>query len=119
MTPAYHGRNVSPEEVRRATRTSRDGVDAISLIEAARSYGMEPRAFRVEIEGLKYLERGSILHWEFNHFVVFDRLVRDGVEVLDPAAGRIRVPMERFSQSFTGVAIGLRPGEDFAKGRRS
>ena len=119
MTLAYHGHNVSPEEIRRATRTSRDGVDAISLIEAARSYGMEPRAFRVEIEGLKYLERGSILHWEFNHFVVFDRLVRDGVEILDPAAGRIRVPMERFSQSFTGVAIGLRPGEDFSKGRRS
>lgn len=119
MTLAYHGRNVSPEEIRRATRTSRDGVDAISLIEAARSYGMEPRAFRVEMEGLKYLERGSILHWEFNHFVVFDRLMRDGVEILDPAVGRVRVPMERFSQSFTGVAIGLRPGEDFSKGSRS
>ncbi|HJR46309.1 MAG TPA: peptidase domain-containing ABC transporter [Actinomycetota bacterium] len=115
MTLGYHGRNVSPEEIRRATRTSRDGVDAISLIEAARSYGMEPRPVRVELDGLKFLERGTILHWEFNHFVVFDRLVRGGVEVLDPAVGRLRVPMERFSESFTGVAIGLRPGDSFQK----
>lgn len=115
MTLAYHGRSVSPEEIRRATRTSRDGVDAISLINAARSYGMEPRAVRVELDGLKYLERGAILHWQFNHFVVFDRVVRGAVDILDPAVGRLRIPMERFSESFTGVAIMLKPGEDFTR----
>lgn len=115
MNLAYHGRSVSPEEIRRATRTSRDGVSALSIIEAARAYGMEPRAVRVELDGLKHLERGSILHWEFNHFVVLDRITRDGIDILDPAVGRRRIPMDRFSESFTGVAILLKPGESFSK----
>jgi ABC-type bacteriocin/lantibiotic exporter with double-glycine peptidase domain len=116
MTLAYHGRNVSPEDVRRATRTSRDGVSAASLVEAARSYGMDARGVSVDIDGLKYLERGTILHWEFNHFVVLDRVGRGGVDVLDPALGRIRLPMERVSKAFTGVAITLQPSSSFERG---
>ena len=115
MSLAYHGRDVSPEEIRRATRTSRDGVDAISIIEAARGYGLDARGISIDLDALDFLEPGSILHWEFKHFVVFDRLVRGGVEVLDPAVGRIRVPMDRFSKSFTGVAIALRPAETFER----
>src|SRR5687768_18503397 len=64
MTLAYHGRDVSPEEIRRATRTSRDGVDAISIIEAARSYGLDARGVSLDLDGLEFLERGSLLHWE-------------------------------------------------------
>ncbi|MDP9069209.1 MAG: peptidase domain-containing ABC transporter [Actinomycetota bacterium] len=116
MTLAYHGRTVTPEEVRRATRTSRGGVNAAAILEAARSYGMEARGVSVDLDGLSYLQRGAILHWEFNHFVVFDRVTRGGVEVLDPAVGRIRVPLDRFSKSFTGVAIELRPGDAFDPG---
>ena len=116
MTLAYHGKNVSPEDVRRATRTSRDGVSALALVEAARSYGMEARGVGVDIDGLKLLERGTILHWEFNHFVVLDRVVRGAVDVLDPALGRVRLPMERVSKSFTGVAIVLQPSPSFERG---
>ena len=122
MTLAFHGRNVSPEEVRNATKTSRGGVNAAAILEAAQTYGMEARGVRIEPEALGYLQRGTILHWEFNHFVVFDRLRRGGVEVLDPAIGRITVPMEKFSKSFTGVAIELRPTQSFVaagKSRRS
>ena len=119
MNLAFHGRNVSPEEVRRTTRTSRDGVSARSLVEAARAYGMDARGVSVELEGLKYLERGSILHWEFNHFVVLDRVTRKGVEVLDPALGRVRLSLEKVSKSFTGVAIVLKPTTEFERGGAS
>ena len=123
MTLAFHGRNVSPEEVRRATKTSRGGVNAASIVEAARTYGMDARGVRVEPEALRYLQRGAILHWEFNHFVVFDRVRRGSVEVLDPAVGRISIPLDRFSKSFTGVAIELQPAGTFEassdKSRRS
>src|SRR5439155_13939893 len=64
--------------------------------------------------GLPFIEPGTILHWEFSHFVVFERLTRDGVIVVDPASGRRELPMEAFGRAFTGVAIELQPGEDFA-----
>lgn len=115
MSLGYHGRSVDSDELRKATQTSRGGVDAVSIVQAARAYGMEVRGVKVELDALKYLERGSILHWEFNHFVVLDRVTKRGVEILDPAIGRIRVPMGRFSKSFTGVAITLRPGENFVR----
>lgn len=115
MTLGYHGRNVSPEEIRRATNTSRDGVSAASIVEAGRAMGLDARGVSIDLDSLTFLERGSILHWEFNHFVVFDRVVRDGVEVLDPALGRLRIPMDRFSKSFTGVAIILTPLPTFER----
>ena len=119
MSLAYHGRSVSPEEIRRATRTSRGGVDARSIVEAAQIYGLEARGVKVEIDGLHHLDRGSILHWEFNHFVVLDRVTRNGVEILDPAIGRLRIPLDRFSKSFTGVAILVKPTEKFERGKTS
>ncbi|HEX2195559.1 MAG TPA: peptidase domain-containing ABC transporter [Actinomycetota bacterium] len=118
MTLAFHGRHVSPEEVRNATGTGRDGVDASSIVRAARAYDMRARGVKVELDGVRYLPKGSILHWEFNHFVVFDRITRNGVLVVDPALGRRRVPMEQFGRSFTGVALIIEPDEGFSRDRR-
>ncbi|HYO60288.1 MAG TPA: peptidase domain-containing ABC transporter [Actinomycetota bacterium] len=118
MSLAFHGRHVSPEEVRNATGTGRDGVDASSIVRAARAYDMRARGVKVDVDGVQYLPKGAILHWEFNHFVVFERLVKSGVVVVDPALGRRRVPMEKFGQSFTGVALILEPDEGFTRDRR-
>ncbi|HEX8537587.1 MAG TPA: peptidase domain-containing ABC transporter, partial [Cystobacter sp.] len=49
------------------------------------------------------------------HFVVFERVVRGGVELVDPALGRRRVSMEQVRRAFTGVALVLEPGEAFVK----
>jgi ABC-type bacteriocin/lantibiotic exporter with double-glycine peptidase domain len=119
MSLAFHGRHVSPEEVRNATGTGRDGVDASSIIRAARAYDMRARGVKVEVDGVRFLPKGAILHWEFNHFVVFERVTRAGVVVVvDPALGRRRIPMESFGKSFTGVALILEPDEGFARDRR-
>jgi ATP-binding cassette, subfamily B, bacterial len=71
------------------------------------------RGVRLELEALPYLAKGTILHWEFAHFVVFERCRKDGVEIVDPACGRRWVPMEQFSRSFTGVALTFEPADDF------
>ncbi|MDQ3982005.1 MAG: peptidase domain-containing ABC transporter, partial [Actinomycetota bacterium] len=118
MSLAFHGRHVSPEEVRSATGTGRDGVDASSIIRAARAYDMRARGVKVEVDGIRYLPKGAILHWEFNHFVVFERLTRGGVVVVDPALGRRRIPLEQFGKSFTGVALIVEPDEGFTRDRR-
>jgi len=57
--------------------------------------------------------RGSILHWELNHFVVFDRVDRGVVVIVDPAFGRRRIPLGEFDRAFTGVALLLEPSEAF------
>jgi ABC-type bacteriocin/lantibiotic exporter with double-glycine peptidase domain len=113
MVLASYGKHVPLSDVRDMTSAQRDGVSARTLLQAARHYGLRGRGVRVELEALPYLDKGTILHWEFAHFVVFERWRKDGVEIVDPACGRRWVSMEQFSHSFTGVALTFEPADDF------
>jgi ABC-type bacteriocin/lantibiotic exporter with double-glycine peptidase domain len=115
MVLAYYDKHVPLSEIRDVIGVNRDGVDALSLLKAARSYGLHGRGVKVDLDALRYLEKGTILHWEFSHFVVFDKLRKDGVEVVDPALGRRFVPMKQFGCSFTGVAVTLKPANGFER----
>jgi len=117
MVLGYHGKEVRLEEVRQAMGAARDGVSALHILHAARLFGLRGRGVSVDDEALSYLPAGTILHWQFTHFVVFEKLGRDGVHLLDPGHGRRKVSLERFRQSFTGVALLLEPGESFETGK--
>ena len=101
----YHGKHVTLEEVRVATRTGRDGTTASRVVDAARRYGLRGRGVSITVEDLAYLETGAILHWGFNHFVVFEKLRHRHVEVIDPSFGRRKIPLEEVARQFTGVAL--------------
>jgi ABC-type bacteriocin/lantibiotic exporter with double-glycine peptidase domain len=113
MVLAYYGKTIPLEEVRVTCAVDRDGVNALTLLNAADLYGLRGRGVKVEIDQLELLDPGAILHWSFAHFVVFERLRPDAVEIVDPAFGRRRVPMEEFRKEFTGVALLLEPGDGF------
>ncbi|MBN1204473.1 MAG: peptidase domain-containing ABC transporter [Myxococcaceae bacterium] len=117
MVLGFHGKPVRLEEVRQAMGVARDGVSALDILRTARTFGLRGRGVSIDEEALRYLPTGTILHWQFSHFVVFERLGRDCVHLLDPGQGRRRVPMERFRQAFTGVALLLEPGEHFEPGK--
>ena len=113
MVLAYHGKEVPLDELRQMTSTNRDGVDAAAMTQAAQQYGLSPRGVAADLDDLKHLPPATILHWEFAHFVVFERLRRNGVQVMDPAMGRRRLSLDVFRRAYTGVAITFEPGEDF------
>jgi ABC-type bacteriocin/lantibiotic exporter with double-glycine peptidase domain len=115
MVLAYHGKEVRLDEVREVLNSGRDGATALGILDGARRQGMRGRGVSLEVEDLDYLTPGSILHWEFRHFVVFERLGSGWVDIVDPATGRRRVPLEQFRRSFTGVALLLEPGDNFVK----
>jgi len=116
MVAGYHGRVVELEAARQAVGSARGGVSAFDLVEAGRRFGLIGRGVSLEIDEIKLLPRGAILHWGFDHFVVLDRVERRGVRVIDPAAGTRLVSWQRLGEEFTGVALTFEPGDDFAKG---
>jgi ABC-type bacteriocin/lantibiotic exporter with double-glycine peptidase domain len=118
MVLAHYRRWITLEEARARCATSRDGVDAASLLLAARSYGLEARAYRREPEELHALPLPQIVHWNFDHFVVLERIGGDRYELCDPATGRRAVSKDEFSDSFTGLTIAAVPGADFVAGGR-
>ena len=104
MVLAYFGHSTTLDQVR-AAAGSGAGTDAAAIVRGAEQFGLRGRGVRIQLSDLRYLPVGSILHWDFNHFVVLDRVGRNNVEIVDPAFGRRSVPIEHFSRHFTGVAL--------------
>jgi len=113
MVLGLHGKHVHLEEVRRVMGAGRDGVSAPNVLDAARHFELRGRGVRLDLHELGELERGAILHWNLNHFVVLEGLHEDGVAIVDPAHGRRVAPLAEVQGSFTGVAILLETTEQF------
>ena len=120
MVMAYYRKWVPLEQVRLDCGVSRDGSNARNVLRAAKNYGFETHGYRMELEALKKQAAfPCIIHWEFDHFVVLDGFQGGKAVINDPARGIVKVPMQQFDQSFTGICLTFQPGEDFVpSGRR-
>lgn len=116
MVLAHYGRVVPLDQVREACGVSRDGATAKNVVQAARLYGLEPKAYRREPERLKSMQFPLIIHWRFYHFLVVEGYDKDGWFINDPAGGPRKVSEEEFDTSFTGVVIEAKPGPQFEPG---
>src|SRR6266568_3060626 len=113
MILTYYGRKTSVSELRTHYGVGRDGVSALSIVRAARHYGMRVRAVSLQQNDFRFVKLPAIVHWEFNHFVIVERWSRKRVDVVDPARGRCRLTHDEFDAGFTGVVITLEPGVSF------
>ncbi len=114
MILAYYGKWLPLEKVRSDCGVSRDGSTAINIVKAGKAYGFEVAGYRRSPETLK--EKGCfpcIIHWNFNHFVVLNGFKGKYAYINDPARGFVKVGMEEFDRSFTGVTLYFVPTEDF------
>lgn len=114
MILAYYKKWIPLEMVRKDCGVSRDGSTAKNIVLAARNYGLEVKAFRYSLEGIK--EKATfpcIIHWNFNHFVVLNGFTKKYAVINDPARGMVKVPMDAFDRAFTGICIQFKPGEQF------
>ena len=114
MVLAYYQKWIPLEQVRVDCGVSRDGSNALNVLKAARSYGLEASGYRMEPEMLR--EEGSfpcVVHWNFNHFVVLCGFKGNHAYLNDPARGNVKITIEEFDRSFTGVCLMFSPSEAF------
>ena len=117
MIMAYYGKWVPLEQVRLDCGVSRDGSKARNIYQAAEHYGFDVEAWHMDPESLKNKGRfPCILHWNMNHFVVLRGFRGKYAYLNDPARGEIKVTLEEFDRSFTGVVIIPVPSERFEPG---
>jgi NHLM bacteriocin system ABC transporter peptidase/ATP-binding protein len=111
---AYYGRWVSLEELRVACGVSRDGSKLSNILKCARCYGLNAKAFKKnDLQAILKLPIPSILHWNFNHLLVFEGVHKGRVYLNDPAYDPRVVSMKELGKSFTGVILTLEPGSKF------
>ncbi len=117
MILAYYGRWVPLEQVRADCGVSRDGSKASNVLKAARSYGLKAKGMTYSTKALR--NKGTfpcILFWNFNHFVVLRGFKGNYAYLNDPGRGQVKVPMEEFEDSFTGVALVFEKTDAFEEG---
>lgn len=107
------GRNVLLEDVREACAVSRDGVNALKLVQAAKSYGLEGGGYRYSAKEVRQAEPPFIAFWNQNHFLVVEGFRRNKIHLNDPASGRRQVAEDEFEERYSGITLRFTPGPGF------
>lgn len=115
MISAYYKKYIPLEEMRITCGVTRDGSNAMQVINAAEKIGFRAAGTSCEIEDLKNMPLPLIVFWCFNHFLVVEGVGKKYVYLNDPASGHKKVTLEEFSDSFTGIAITVEPLKKFEK----
>lgn len=113
MILAHFGQEVSVHTVRRLCEEHGPPESTRSMIRAARARGLSANLLASDLDGLAAVALPCILYWNFNHFVVLERVSRDRYLIADPSLGRRWVTRDEFSKSFTGVLISTERGPTF------
>ena len=114
MVLAYYEKWIPLEQVRSDCGVSRDGSNAKNCLIAARNYGLIAKGYRYEVDSLREnVKFPCIIHWNFNHFVVLKGFKGNYAYINDPARGEIKITIEEFDNSFTGICLCFEPGPDF------
>ncbi len=118
MIFAYFGKHVPLEQMRIETGVSRDGCKAGNLMRCAKKYGLECHGYRKEPSELYEIKTPCIIHWNFNHFVVFEGVKGKNAYINDPALGRRKLTFEELDEGFTGVVMTFEKTSDFVKEKK-
>lgn len=118
MIFAHFGKHLSLEQMRNETGVSRDGCNAGNLMRAAKKFNLECHGFRKEPEDLRFIETPCIIHWNFNHFVVFEGFKGRYAYINDPAAGRRKLTFDELDDCFTGIVLTFKTTAEFKREKR-
>lgn len=102
-------------EVRRDLDPGRDGTSALVLRDAAARWGVELTALLAPVDELAdrigELSTPAVLHLSRQHYVVVERVGRDGtVHAMDPGVGRRRMAREDVRAQASGLVLLAEPG---------
>lgn len=115
MIMKYYGVSISLEQLRLDTGVSRDGCKANKILAGARKYGFDASGYRSNLEDLFTVKPPCIIHWNFNHFMVYEGTKHGFVYINDPALGKRKLTIEEFDEGFTGVVLEIQPTDHLVK----
>lgn len=113
MVANFHGLDIDLGTMRRRYAPSLRGAPLRALINLADQIGLTPRAVKLPLEELGNLHVPAVLHWDMNHYVVLEAVKGNKALIHNPDGRSLWMTIEELSGHFTGVALELRPSNDF------
>ncbi|MFD9896936.1 peptidase domain-containing ABC transporter [Mesorhizobium sp. NPDC059025] len=114
MIASHHGHQIDISSMRLRFSASLKGMTLHNIADLANKLLLSTRAVQVALDDLRNLKTPCVLHWDFSHFVVLDKVTAKGAIIHDPARGRRHVSRRELDQSFTGVALEVWPASSFS-----
>lgn len=105
-------------DIRIACGVSRDGSNLLNIKQAAQNYGFDVVAKRMDADHLASgsLPTPCILFWNYNHFVVFEGVTKNGrFSIADPGGGRYTLSADDFKKTYSQLALHIRPASTFRR----
>jgi NHLM bacteriocin system ABC transporter peptidase/ATP-binding protein len=118
MILRFYGKYVPLEQMRIECGVSRDGSSAKNILLAAGKFGLETHGYRKSLAKLLELEPPCIIHWNFNHFVVWEGKKGKYYYINDPAVGRRKLTFEEVDECYTGIVLTLQKTSDFTVSKK-
>lgn len=129
MIAAWYGKKLSISRCRELTKTNYAGTNLYGLVEGGNNLGLKSTALSGDMEELlSGIENGEIpmpfiahitIEKTMLHFVVIFSLKNGGFTIGDPAKGKRRMSVEKFSQCWTGYIVTYRKTDKFQPGNES
>lgn len=117
MLVGYHQGDVDYAQIRHTVDISRRGITIDSMVELGLQLMLEAKIVNVAAENLQDLELPCILQWDFNHFVVLDKIESGKFHIYDPAGEVKYVTLEELSRSYRGAVVEVLPLIDFVNAK--
>lgn len=122
MVCLHYKKETTITKLRDVMGTDIKGTNLLGVSKCADQLGFTSQAVRVDREGFlsKYTlpAIANILTKEgLSHFVVIFKITTKHVVIGDPAKDLIRMEIEEFYKSFTGVLLILKPNHEFVRGK--
>jgi ATP-binding cassette subfamily B protein RaxB len=118
MVARSYGLDVDLGTLRRRFQPSMRGASLKSLIAIADEMGLSSRAVKLPLDEIKKIATPAVLHWDMNHFVVLERVRRGKALVHNPDGRSKWCAFDELSKHFTGIALELTPGDNFARAKQ-
>ncbi|KQP59302.1 peptidase domain-containing ABC transporter [Methylobacterium sp. Leaf112] len=114
MVANAHRHDIDLPYLRALFPPSQEGMTFAEIVEVAGQIGLDAQGLAISNTGeLSKLACPAILHWNGNHFVVLEKVVRGTFHVHDPAFGERLYAREDMEHHFGGIALEFERRVDF------
>ena len=104
MVAKYYGKNVSLQDIRILSETTREGSSLLGLSGAAEKIGLHSLGVKTSFNKLfEEVPLPCIAHWKSSHFVVVYKIKKDKVVVADPGHGLLTYNKDEFMKNWIGA----------------
>lgn len=118
MIFSYFGKYMPLTQLRVETGVSRDGCNAGNILRCAKKYGLDCKGYRKPASALMNVKVPCIIHWNGNHFVVFEGFKGKYAYINDPASGRRKMTADELSNGFSGTVLTFEVTNRFQKEKK-